>query len=61
MTYDDLMDKDITLHTDNHKYRGILRKIHEVQELLELEVGYDTFLINAHKIHAVTVHKEPYE
>lgn len=58
MEYKDLIDKDMTLHTDNHKYRGILRKIHSKEGVLELEVGFDTLLINPENVYAVTLHKE---
>lgn len=56
MTYDLLLDKDITLHSEFYNdYRGILRVVHQ-EGLLELEVGIDTVLVRTSAVYAVTIH-----
>lgn len=56
MLYSDLIDQDITVHSENgSKYRGILREVNS-DGFLKFEVGIDTFYIGVHVLYAVTVH-----
>jgi len=63
MNYTDFMNKDITVHTETHKYRGVLvdvvtseRQGTTISCVLAFEVGVDKFYMDATKIIAVTVH-----
>lgn len=57
MSYSDLIDTDITVYSEfGDKYRGILRKIHESDGILEFEVGIDKFFVRADRLYALTVH-----
>lgn len=54
MEFTDFLNKDITVHTDTHKYRGILMEV--LIGVLVFDVEIDKFYIDAIKIVAVTVH-----
>lgn len=54
MQFTDFLDKDITVHTDTHKYRGILVDV--LVGVLAFKAGIDSFYIDANKVVAVTVH-----
>lgn len=56
--YDSLMARDITVHTKNHKYRGIL--VYLTPGTLTLEVGIDTVYIDRGFVVAVTSHGREY-
>ena len=60
MDFSNLIDRDITLHTQGHKYRGILLEIltatNNVHGVLALKMGVDDFYIATQEIVAVTVH-----
>jgi hypothetical protein len=52
--FTNFLDKDITCHTDNHKYRGVLVDV--LVGVLALKMGVDDFFIDASKIIGVTLH-----
>lgn len=54
MHFEDFLEKDITVHTDTHKYRGVL--IDVLIGVLSFKAGIDNFYIDASKVTAVTVH-----
>ncbi len=63
MFFEDFLDKDITVHTEGHKYRGVLHGIRTTERqgmsdpnILVFEMGVDLFYLDAHKVIAVTVH-----
>lgn len=54
MEFTNFLEKDITIHTETHKYRGVLEEV--LIGVLALKVGVDDFYIDATKIVAVTLH-----
>lgn len=62
MEFETFVNKDITVHTDNHKFRGILvevmsKVVHGIHTiLLVFKMGIDDFYLDAHKVIGVTVH-----
>lgn len=54
MNFVDFIEKDITVHTDLHAYRGVLVDV--LNGVLSFEKGIDLFYIEADKVIAVTVH-----
>lgn len=57
MIFGDFLEKDITVHTTHgHAYRGVLKKIHINEDILEFQVGIDVFYILADSVYAVTDH-----
>lgn len=63
MDFSLLIDRDITVHTTGHKYRGVLVDILTTERagisdpnVLAFKMGIDDFYIDAHQVVAVTVH-----
>ncbi len=63
MDFSGLEGKDITVHTENHKYRGVLQDILTTERqgvsghtVLVFEMGVDIFYLNAQTVIGVTVH-----
>ncbi len=62
MYFDNLLNKDITLHTANHKYRGILTDIVTTERagtrktVLYVKMGVDEFYLFSDAVVGVTVH-----
>lgn len=62
MNFTNFIDKDITVHTDLHAYRGVLVDVRTSERrgnkscILAFEKGIDEFYIDANKVTAVTVH-----
>lgn len=54
MHFEEFLEKDITVHTETHKYRGVLTEV--LIGVLSFKVGVDEFYIDATKIVAVTAH-----
>lgn len=54
MEFAHFLEKDITVHTDTHKYRGVLEEV--LVGVLAFKMGVDDFFIDATKVVAVTVH-----
>jgi hypothetical protein len=54
MEFTEFLEKDITVHTETHKYRGVLEEV--LIGVLSFKVGVDEFYIDATKVVAVTVH-----
>ncbi len=62
MNFDNLLDKDITLHTANHKYRGVLVDIVTIERsgtrktVFYVKMGIDEFYLYSDAVVGVTVH-----
>ena len=62
MNFTNFIEKDITVHTELHAYRGVLVDVVTSERrgnkscTLAFEKGIDEFYIDATKIVAVTVH-----
>jgi hypothetical protein len=54
MEFETFLNKDITVHTDTHTYRGVLVQV--VRGVLVFKAGIDDFYIDCHKIVAITAH-----
>ena len=54
MNFTEFLEKDITVHCDTHKYRGVLVDV--LVGILHFKMGIDDFYIDAIKVVAVTVH-----
>lgn len=62
INFTDFIEKDITVHTELHAYRGVLVDVRTRERfgikscVLAFEKGIDEFYIDAAKVIAVTVH-----
>jgi hypothetical protein len=63
MNFDNLIDKDITVHTTNSKFRGVLKTFFPkfidqgaTRDILEFKMGIDEFYLYSDQVIAVTVH-----
>lgn len=54
MNFTEFLDKDISIHTSTHKYRGVLVEV--LIGVLVFKMGIDDFYIDASKVVAVTLH-----
>ena len=61
MDFETFLNKDITVHTESHTYRGILVEVLHEAGILVFSQGVDDFYIVAEKVIAITAHGREYK